>query len=175
MRTDGLILGLLAAFALLGCPDGSQSGQRQSAVPGNDQATAGGGVSEGAPASEPNPALTTQYLGNAFVSAARAHNAIVQGNFRAARNEIMAIRRQLRLAEQWATLEQQRAINRLEGQVIEVEAQLGLETGNPRGESARLLRDFLSTYDALAAGEGGGAGGVEPEEGATPSGGPEVQ
>jgi hypothetical protein len=118
-------------------------------------------VVEGPVGNEPNAALATQYIGNAFVSAARAHNSAIQGNLRAARNEVWAVRRQLRLASQWADLDQQREINRLEGQVIELEARLADEGGNPQAQSAALMREFLTTYDTMS---GGGAGTVMESE-----------
>lgn len=166
MRTFSWMLVLVTAMTLSGCPDGdkvSWPGQRQSTAPGGETAASGAEVAEGAPAAEPNAVLATQYVGNAFVAAARAHNALMQSNPRAARNEVWGLRRQLRLASQWATLDQQREINRLEGQVIELEAQLAEEDGNPQGESSTLLRNFLASYDAMVAGEGGGAGRSEDE------------
>lgn len=156
MRLVKGIGGLLAVALVAACQQGG-----------------GGGELEEKPAPQavvasPSPAgvdagLARDYLGNAFVSSARVHTAIVDGQYQAARNNLNNVRRQMMLAERHATLEQQRTINRLEGLVIDLQADIEAQNPGSMQTSQQLVRSFFDYYQQLAT-AGGGAGMAPPED-----------
>jgi hypothetical protein len=103
--------------------------------------------------------LTRDYVGNAYLAAARAHRAIATGNFRTGRNDLLDVRRALRSASRSADADQQAELSRMLTALERLEA--AVTRGDPRSATAsRRLVDGLATlFDTYAGiGAGGGAG-----------------
>lgn len=141
---SGLTLGLLGG-CLAGPPDSGSGG-------------GGGGGGTAALMSE-DAVLTRDYVGNAYLAAARAHRAIAMGNYRAGRNDLLDVRRALRFAGQSADSDQQAEIRRMLEELDRLEA--AVTRGDPRSVAAsrRMVDGLVTLFDTYAGfGAGGGAG-----------------
>ncbi|MFN3428833.1 MAG: hypothetical protein ACK46X_02645 [Candidatus Sericytochromatia bacterium] len=124
-----------------------------------DRGSGGGGGS--APRVTQDAVLTRDYVGNAYLAAARAHRAIAMGNYRAGRSDLFDVRRALRFAAQSADADQQAEIARMIEELDRLEA--AVTRGDPRAVTGtrRMLDALVSLFDTYAGvGAGGGAGAV---------------
>lgn len=155
--------------AMLGCEPGGGGGEVETETEVQTQAPA----TRQQAAASPSPAgidagLARDYLGNAFVSAARVHTAVIDGEFNAAQNSLNDVKRQMNLAEQHATLEQQRTLNRLEAQVIDLQGELDAQSPGAMQSSNQMVRAFFDYYQQLASTGGGAGQGLEQQPGDYP-------
>lgn len=135
---DKRALGAFAALLLLGC-----------------QPSGGGG------GPQPNMAHAQQQLGDAFMSAARAHTEIVNGDYAAATRDEAAGLRKLREAMGSAPVGMQQKLLPLEP--LALSAQHLASQRNPAAMHASLqvMQGYFHYYDQLAS-AGGGAGTASP-------------
>lgn len=152
---------MVVLLVLAGCSEAPRSGDRASPAPG--ASTDASWLETGPALATIEPVVARDFVGNAFVAAARVHKHVVQGEYHAARGAVLDMRRQLRLATERASLEQQRVINRLDGHAIEVEAMIERQSPEAVQASNMLMQTFFAYYDMLALEATGATAPVAPE------------
>ena len=119
----------------------------------------GGGGGAATAQSDEHAVLTRDYTGNAYMAAARAHRSLAQGNYRAARNDLTDVRRQLGFATGYASADQRRELERVVAKLGDVEAETIQHDPRAVVASRQLVEGLLWLFDSYAGFAPGGGGG----------------